>query len=78
MIMLIAIVWFGYLLIKESMEDTEMRSEAARRGYKTYYSNTGERLVSTNQKYTRPYEPVKLQPITYVSPITGEEMKIYK
>lgn len=50
-IVLIAIVYFGFKLFKECMEDAEHREWARRNGYDSYWSNTGKRNVKDNSKY---------------------------
>ena len=60
MILLLAILYFGYKLAKESMQDAQIRNECRRRGYDTYPSSTGIRDMKTGKR-------------CYVNPRTGEK-----
>lgn len=50
-IIVLAILYYGYHLIKEAMDDAEMRNWARSKGYDTYSSRTGMRYTDTNEKY---------------------------
>jgi len=51
MIIVLAIIIIGYHLIKDAMDDAEMRGWARSKGYDTYPSRTGMRYTDTNEKY---------------------------
>ena len=44
-------VW-GIPMMKEWLEDVQYRDECARKGQETYWSHTGQRYTSNNQKVT--------------------------
>ena len=60
MILLIAILYFGYKLIKEAAEDAQVKSQCKSKGYDTYPSSTGLRDMKTGKR-------------CYVNPRTGEK-----
>ncbi|MCH5211088.1 MAG: hypothetical protein J1F01_09015 [Oscillospiraceae bacterium] len=60
MILLIAILYFGYKLAKEAAEDTQIRNQCRNRGFDTYPSSTGLRDMKTGKR-------------CYVNPRTGEK-----
>ena len=60
MILFLAILYFGYHLIKESIEDVQMRDTCRSQGFDTYPSKTGMRDVKTNRR-------------CYVNPRTGKK-----
>ena len=60
MILLIAILYFGYKLGKEALQDAEMRDMCRRQGHDTYPSCTGIRDMKTGKR-------------CYVNPRTGEK-----
>ncbi len=76
MIILIAIIYFGYQLIKETNEDIEMRQWAINKGYDSYPSNTGLRDVRTNKPYVSKQQN-GLTAHTFTT-TTGEKMTFYK
>ena len=76
MLILIAIIYFGYQLIKETNEDIEMRQWATSKGYDSYPSNTGLRDVRTNKPYVSKQQD-ELRPHTFTT-TTGEKMTFYK
>ena len=50
-IFLFILIWL-IPIIKECLEDAQYRDECARKGQKTYWSHTGQRYTSNNQKVT--------------------------
>ena len=60
MILLIAILYFGYKLAKEASEDAQIKNQCRIKGYDTYPSSTGLRDIKTGKK-------------CYVNPRTGEK-----
>lgn len=76
MFILIAIIYFGYQLIKETNEDIKMRQWAISKGYDSYPSNTGLRDVRTNKPYAGKQQ-TELTPHTFTT-ATGEKITFYK
>ena len=60
MILLIAILYFGYHIIKELIQDAEIRNTCRNQGHDTYPSSTGLRDMKTGKR-------------CYVNPRTGEK-----
>ena len=60
MILLIAILYFGYRLAKEASQDAQIRNQCRSQGYDTYPSSTGLRDMKTGKR-------------CYVNPRTGEK-----
>lgn len=55
MFIVIAIIYFGGRMLKEYLDDVEIRNEAIKRGWDEYPSSTGTRDIKTNKKcYTSP------------------------
>lgn len=50
-IFLFILIWL-IPIIKECLEDAQYRDECARKGQETYWSHTGQRYTSNNQKVT--------------------------
>ena len=48
---IIAVIYVGYRLIKEWLDDVEMRNIAKKNGWGTYPSSTGLKYTDTNEKY---------------------------
>ncbi len=76
MMILIAIIYFGYQLIKETNQDIEMRQWAISKGYDSYPSNTGLRDVRTNKPYvSKPRQGLNQHTCTLSN---GEKITFYK
>ena len=76
MMILIAIIYFGYQLIKETNQDIEMRQWAISKGYDSYPSSTGLRDVRTNKPYvSRPRQGLNAHTCTLSN---GEKITFYK
>ena len=61
MLLVIAIIYVVYQLIKSAAQDERMRQICQSRGYDTYWSNTGERDIATNK-------------LCYKDPATGKKI----
>lgn len=48
---ILAVIYVGYKLIKEWLDDVEMRDIARKNGWDTYASSTGLKYTDTNEKY---------------------------
>ena len=59
-LVLIAIVYFGYKLLKEAKDDADIREQCRRQGHDTYPSSTGLRDMKTGKR-------------CYVDPRTGKK-----
>ena len=60
MILLIAILYFGYKLANEAIQDAEIKNTCRSKGYDTYPSSTGLRDMKTGKR-------------CYVDPRTGKK-----
>lgn len=47
----LAVIYVGYKLIKEWLNDVEMRDISRKNGWDTYASSTGLKYTDTNEKY---------------------------
>lgn len=53
MFIILFILIIGIPILKESFDDAQYRDECRRRGQKTYWSHTGERYTSNNEKVNK-------------------------